>query len=241
MKSSLSLLHLFCSLFLGVSLLFGQDVDQKNAKKHFDRGLAAIESAESLENFNEAINEFEEAKKYAPEWADIYYNLGIVYDKIERYQESLDNFNQYLKLSPNADDSDEVETMINKLEYKKEKATDKQNIYEKLLGTWDRYDTETDEKLNVYKFKIEKDQLVVETWTVGRGTILVPVTFDGERLNFNYLDEQTLYDSELEFRYSLIGEGVMKGTIQVKIVRKNPGTPFQLGKKPPMPMEMRKR
>ena len=221
--------------------MLGQDADLKNAKKHFDRGSAAIESAESLEDFNVAINEFEKAKTYAPEWADVYYNLGIVYDRVEKYNEALNNLRNYLSLEPNAEDTGEVETMINKIEYKMEKAFDKQKMYEKLIGTWDRYDSETGEKYESFIFFYDGNNLMVR---VGGeySTTTAPVNFDGKKLEFNHLHVMTVYDSDVYYEYTLTGDGIMKGFIQVNVINvKSNDRIFKVGKKPRMPMEMRKR
>lgn len=241
MKSTLFPLILFGGFFAVTTLMFGQNTNLEYAKKHFDRGSAAAENAESLEDFNEAINEFESARLYAPEWADIHYNLGILYDKIEKYQEAIIYLRYYLSLEPNADDADEVQTMINKIEYKMEKAADKQNMYERLIGTWDRYDPETGEKLNSYTFSYDGSNLTVGLFSP-YGGITAPVSFDGQKLEFKYFYPMSVYDSEDHHIYTITSPGIMKGSIQVNIVSVQPNNPiFKVGKKPRMPMEMRKR
>jgi tetratricopeptide (TPR) repeat protein len=227
-------------LFVSSSAIFGQDSDLKNAQKHFDRGNAAVESAVTKEDLEDAVKEFEKAKSFAMDWADVYYNLGIVYDKLDRYKEAIENLQHYLRLSPNAEDTEEVETMINKIEYKNEKASEKQNKYKDLVGTWDRYDSETGEKLNSYTISYNGNNLAVQTFTYS-GNVSVPVNLDGNKLNFKYLDKQSLYDSEVEYNYTVVDPKYMKGSIRVNVIRKNPGFPIQLGLKPAAPMEMRKR
>lgn len=240
MKNTIYFWFLIGGFFIGTTLMFGQESNIKNAEKHFDRGTAAVEIAESMEDFNVAINEFEKAKTYAPEWADVYYNLGFIYDKIEKYEEAIKNFRQYLKLSPNAEDAGEVESMLNKIEYKNEKASEKQNKYKDLVGTWDRYDSETGERLNSYTISYNGNDLEVQTFTYS-GNVSVPVNLDGNKLNFKYLDKQSLYDSEVEYNYTVVDPKYMRGSIRVNVIRKNPGFPIQLGLKPAAPMEMRKR
>lgn len=211
------------------------------AKKHFDRGMAAIETAESLEDFNEAAKEFEAAKSLAPDWADVYYNLGFVYDRIERFDDAINNLKYYLKIVPNAEDAAEVETMINKIEYKKEKTFEKQNKYKDIIGIWDRYDSETGEKLDYYTFSYEDNNLTVKVFAgIGTGFISVPANIVGDKLEFKYLEKQTQYDSEVEYSYTIVDPKLMKGYIRVNVIRKNPGFPVPLGQKLPAPMEMRK-
>lgn len=242
MKKLILIQQIFLILFFTTILLNGQDSDLKMAKKYVDRGMAVIETAESLEDFNEAIIEFEKAKTYAPNWEDIYYNLGFVYDKTEKYEEAIKNLRQYLKLVPDAEDADEVESMLNKIEYKNEKAAEKQNRYKDLLGIWDRYDSATGEKLDFYTFSYEGNNITVKTYAgIGTGFISVPVNIVGDKLEFKYLEKQTQYDSEVEYSYTIVDPKLMKGYIRVNVIRKNPGFPVPLGQKPPMPMEMRKR
>jgi tetratricopeptide (TPR) repeat protein len=242
MKKIFLVLQINSILLLYSSVLLGQDTDLKNAKKHFDRGIAAIETAESLEDFNDAIKEFETAKTLAPDWADIYYNLGIVYEKAERYDEAINNLQHYIKITPNADDAEEIQTMITKIEYKNEKAFEKQNKYKDLIGVWDRYDSETGEIMDEFTFLYKDGNLMVKAMGgIGSGGISVPVKFDGQKLEFNFLDKKIQYDSETEFSYTIVGKGLMKGYIKVNVIRTNPGFPVKLGQKPPMPMELRKR
>ena len=54
---------------------FGQAVSDE-AKRHFDRGMAAVEMAKSPDDYAPAIKEFKQAASLAPNWPDAYYNLG---------------------------------------------------------------------------------------------------------------------------------------------------------------------
>ena len=240
MKKILLLQQIILIIFLAASLLIGQDSNLKMAKNHFDRGMAAIENAETVQDYEDAVKEFETAKSLAPDWADIYYNLGIVYDKTEKYKEAIENLRNYLRLVPNAEDAEAVETMLTKIEYKNEKALEKKNKYNDLVGIWDRYDSETGEKMDSYTIVYKDNNLTVETWGAF-GLITVPVKFEEQKLKFEYLDKKTMYDSEVEFSYTLVDKGLMKGYIRVNVIRKNPGFPVALGQKPPASMEMRKR
>jgi tetratricopeptide (TPR) repeat protein len=103
-------------LFCGIASSFGQTVSEE-AKRHFDRGMAAVEMAKSPEDFKDAIKEFEQAIRLAPDWPDVYYNLGMVQEKAEKYSDAITNLKQYLGLAPNANDAEAVKSLINKLEY----------------------------------------------------------------------------------------------------------------------------
>jgi hypothetical protein len=123
-------------LFCGIASSFGQTVSEE-AKRHFDRGMAAVEMAKTAEDYAPAIKEFEQAAKLAPDWPDIYYNLGKVQEKAEKYSDAITNLKQYLRLAPNASDAETVKTLINKLEYRAEK----QAKVSDLGGTWKNKDT----------------------------------------------------------------------------------------------------
>jgi tetratricopeptide (TPR) repeat protein len=112
-------------LFCGIASSFGQTVSEE-AKRHFDRGMAAVEMAKSPEDFKDAIKEFEQAIRLAPDWPDVYYNLGMVQEKAEKYSDAVTNLKQYLRLAPNASDVETVKSLINKLEYKLEYKKDQE-------------------------------------------------------------------------------------------------------------------
>ncbi|MDI6846151.1 MAG: hypothetical protein QME28_08455, partial [Candidatus Saccharicenans sp.] len=41
--------------------------------------------------------EFERAKALSPEWPAVYYNLGLLYEKLTFYYKAIENFSDYLK------------------------------------------------------------------------------------------------------------------------------------------------
>lgn len=111
--------------------LWGGDVSDE-ARRYFDRGMAAVEMAQSPSDYQFAIDEFDKAIAIAPQWGDVYYNLGMVQEKAQRYPEAVESFRKYLKFSPNAADSGTVKSMINKIEFRQEFQAKQQ----KLSGVW---------------------------------------------------------------------------------------------------------
>lgn len=111
--------------------LWSVDVSDE-ARRFFDRGMAAVEMAKSPSDYQIAIDEFKKAIAIAPQWGDVYYNLGMVQEKGQRYAESVESFRKYLKLSPNAADAGTVKSMINKIEFRQEFQAKQQ----KLSGVW---------------------------------------------------------------------------------------------------------
>jgi len=111
-------------LLCAVGSAFGQKVSDE-ARRHFDRAMAAVEMAKTPADYEKAVAEFEKAKSLAPDWPDVYYNLGLIQDKAGMYSEAIANLKQYLILAPDAKDAEAVRTLINKLDYKKEQIGDK--------------------------------------------------------------------------------------------------------------------
>jgi hypothetical protein len=120
-------------LFFGIASSFGQTVSEE-AKRHFDRGMAAVEMAKAPEDYEAAIKEFEQAARLAPDWPDVYYNLGMVQEKAEKYSDAVRSLRQYLRLAPNASDAETVKTLINKLEYKAENVLTVADIIDVLVS-----------------------------------------------------------------------------------------------------------
>lgn len=50
------------------------------------------------DNYKEAIERFQEAKKKAPDYAPPYYRLGVCYNELGDAQKALENYSKYLKL-----------------------------------------------------------------------------------------------------------------------------------------------
>ena len=121
MKDTIVLPAAILILFFGIALSFGQTVSEE-ARRHFDRGMAAVEMAKSPEDYESAIKEFEQAISLAPDWPDIYYNLGLVHEKAGNLNDAIMNLKQYLRLAPNASDAEMVKSLINKLEYRFEQS-----------------------------------------------------------------------------------------------------------------------
>ena len=126
----ISLTIAFC---LGIGHSDAQNISEE-ARRHFDRGQAAVEMAKSPADYEDAVREFEEAMCLAPGWADVYYNLGFLYERMGKYDNSIESFKKYLRLAPDANDVKMVKSTINKIEYKKQKAEEESKITSWLSG-----------------------------------------------------------------------------------------------------------
>lgn len=108
------------------------DAIPEDARRHMIRGRAALEMAKSPEDYRFAIEEFAQAVKLAPDWADAYYNLAVVQEKAGQVSDALASYRRYLELAPNASDAQKVQDEIVRLEYQLER----QREFSALAGRW---------------------------------------------------------------------------------------------------------
>ena len=66
-------------------------------------------------NWQEAKTWFVECLKADTRYAPAHYNLGLVYRSLGRRKDAVRSFKSYLDLSPNADDTRQVQRWIRKL------------------------------------------------------------------------------------------------------------------------------
>ena len=72
--------------------------------------------------YDEAIEAYEKALKINPDMAEAYYNLGLIYENIEReYDKALTHYRKYLALTTDLSDKEEVSDIISKLKQKMQK------------------------------------------------------------------------------------------------------------------------
>jgi hypothetical protein len=96
------------------------DTVPEEAQRYMARGMAAVEMAKTPKDYKRAVNEFEQAAKLAPNWPDVYFNLGSIQAKAGNYGEAMRHYKRYLELAPNAPDAAKVREEIYKLEYRAE-------------------------------------------------------------------------------------------------------------------------
>jgi tetratricopeptide (TPR) repeat protein len=108
----------------------------REAEKYMNRGMAAVEMANSPDDYKSAIKEFEQAVRLAPRWPAPYFNLGYLHNKVGKYQEALNSYRKYLVLVPNAPDAVQVQKEIDQIEYRLEKVSEAAKIRSWLEGEW---------------------------------------------------------------------------------------------------------
>jgi tetratricopeptide (TPR) repeat protein len=134
MKKMLILLSAYSILIAGITASFCQQNVSEEAKRHFDRGTAAVEMAKDPDDYKIAIEEFRQATALAPEWPDAFYNLGLVQEKAGQFKDAAATLKTYLRLAPNAGDGDTVKSLINKLEFRAEQVLSVPDIISSLVS-----------------------------------------------------------------------------------------------------------
>lgn len=86
------------------------DEEKAEARRHFESGGARYKDGE----FREAIDHFERAYEitHAPE---LLYNVGKCYEELEEGERAVENYEMYLRMKPDAEDSHEVRERIDRL------------------------------------------------------------------------------------------------------------------------------
>lgn len=237
----ISLTIAFC---LGIGMADAQNISDE-AMRHFDRGQAAVEMAKSPTDYEDAIKEFEKAAILAPDWPDVYYNLGFIQEKVNRDDDAIRNLTKYLDLSPNASDTREVKKFIAKIEYKMEKAKAEYNKIKDLLGAWDAFFVGEDVDAYSKKNPFFRPIITAKNGVIDVNTGFKDIgsaQFDGQNLKFKFFHDMKATQDEYEYDMKIISNVLMRGYLNRKTV--GVGDPMNadlIGEEYRSLMEMRKR
>jgi tetratricopeptide (TPR) repeat protein len=86
----------------------GSKAAVKRAKKHFDAAKQAYKAGA----YREAVEELNRAVEYDPKGKDLYYNLGLVHEKLGNIDEAIEAYKRYTELET---DESELERAIQTL------------------------------------------------------------------------------------------------------------------------------
>jgi Tetratricopeptide repeat/MORN repeat len=181
-------------LLAWVSLTPAATVSEE-AQRYMARGMAAVEMAQSASDYALAAKEYEQAAKLAPDWPDIYYNLGSVQSKAGDIPSAIKSFQRYLDLAPKSPDAAKVRGEIFKLEYRLER----EKLATTLEGTWKGPDGQTFKmKLDGARFQLTRgrvgDDILVQnvmfqsyTSPMGDVPLVFSGTLVGDKISGQYL------------------------------------------------------
>jgi tetratricopeptide (TPR) repeat protein len=95
----------------------GSRADQ--ARAHSEAGQAAFDD----ENYEEAIHEFRAAYELVPE-PMLLYNIAVAYERMERLDDAVEHYEEYLREEPEADNAAEVNRRLERLNEERVEAQD---------------------------------------------------------------------------------------------------------------------
>lgn len=90
---------------LGVRL----EILENDPQTYFDKALKELKGASKREDLKKVAGLFERAKHLSPEWVEVYYNLGLLYENLDYYDLATENFLSYLRLTLRKGSSTDVE------------------------------------------------------------------------------------------------------------------------------------
>ena len=94
----------------------------EETRRFMNRGMAAAEGAKTESDYRDAIQEFQKAVNIAPWLGSGYRNLAVVQDKAGLHSQAIQNLKLYLLTNPPAADAEAAKTLMDKIEYRQEKA-----------------------------------------------------------------------------------------------------------------------
>jgi tetratricopeptide (TPR) repeat protein len=116
----------------------GSSAVSDEANRHFIRGMAAVEIAKTAEDYDLAIDEFKQARSLAPDWPDVYYNLGLIQEKAGKYMDAASSLRKYLQLTPDSPNAAEIKALIYKAELKAEQVITDEDILNIFVSLTDK-------------------------------------------------------------------------------------------------------
>jgi tetratricopeptide (TPR) repeat protein len=136
-----TLLNSFFWMLLTASLFLSANIFSQNQNSVDDvkRLIARAKTAYSIGEYQDALKEYQKIQQLVPEYPDIYKAIGEVYEKLggdDDLKAAIENYNQYLRLSPDAQDQEVMTEKIASLEYLYEKQVQQTQILNDFSGIW---------------------------------------------------------------------------------------------------------
>ncbi len=205
-----------------------QGAPSAEARRHFDRGAAALEMGSSRSDLAAAVKEFEETVRLAPEWPDAHCGLGAVQEKAGDLDGALASLGRCLALSPTGPDAAALQTRVNKLEFRRERTAEQARITASLAGSWRGFMSFCGgHRSDLRIVALEDGRLVAELttgWNADVASVFnlqaIPVTRDGDELRFSFTCQFEAPKIRLssrypvEYRLRLVRPGLLEGTLR---------------------------
>jgi tetratricopeptide (TPR) repeat protein len=105
----------------------------EEVERYVSRGLTAITLAQAKSDYMNALEEFKKALQLAPWVPTVHYNMGLVAEQAELYEDAIQSFKFYLLAAPHASDGKQIKKKIYELEYTIDLRKKQMQDW---LGTW---------------------------------------------------------------------------------------------------------
>ncbi|MDR0874098.1 MAG: tetratricopeptide repeat protein [Prevotellaceae bacterium] len=113
-----------------------QDEETRRIMKMYNQAGMAMK----MNNIDDAISRYEEIIRLAPDFPDTYMMLGDAYAKktgdVSAVEKAIKAYQQYLQLNPQAENADEVQAVIDQMEYLFGTLHKKEEARANLIGRW---------------------------------------------------------------------------------------------------------
>lgn len=133
------LLALCLTLLALVRVAHAEDPAERAARRHYERGQKLF----NLQKFDEALEQYQKAFDAKP-IPDFLFNIGQCQRNLGDYEAAIFSFKRYLKLDPETENREKVESLIEELEEK----IDEANTERMRLGKRPRADEPDEEPEN---------------------------------------------------------------------------------------------
>ena len=174
--------------------IYAQESEQLN------RHLKRAETAYKMENYKDAIAEYEMVIKLKPDYADAYYNLAVICEKLQTdyyLQRAIEYYKTYMKLVPA--EKKIINEKIIELEYYLEKKTENKKHFESMLGVWKTtsYNSKTGQPYCVVEITSFQGKLRIKLlpnssiFSSTLTNIVATSDLNQDNLLFSYTDDKT--------------------------------------------------
>jgi tetratricopeptide (TPR) repeat protein len=122
-------------LLAGISTVTAQQDRAEELRRHIRYAQTAAKNG----NYQDALNEYNNALKLAPQEAEIYKAIGAVHEKLATTADlkaAIKHYNRYVELAPNASDVRQIKDKIYDLEYMMKTQINQDSILDDLSGQW---------------------------------------------------------------------------------------------------------
>jgi TM2 domain-containing membrane protein YozV len=146
------------ALLLSYAISYSQTVNPE-LKKALDRVEIAKKIAletNSIEDWQEVINELKKAESIDKQYGFTLYNLGYAYENINDYDNSIAYYKKFLLVEPESEIAEDLSTKVNQLEYLKDRTKKQTAASENMLGLWKSVETNQYTGTPLWIFRIDK-------------------------------------------------------------------------------------